>query len=99
MRPSDRTAATAESSRMTLVATLIANEANPAITDSVLAEARAVLATEHQPRILHGEVAAELLVPGEPPAASAMMERLRRTFVDEPIDVAVLPHGPHRRKR
>jgi phosphoserine phosphatase len=84
---------------MTLVATLIANEANPAITDAVLAEARAVLATEHQPRILHGEVAAELLVPGEPPAASAMTERLRRTFVDEPIDVAVLPHGPHRRKR
>ncbi|KAB1073902.1 phosphoserine phosphatase SerB [Methylobacterium planeticum] len=84
---------------MTLVATLIANEANPAITDAVLAEARAVLATEHQPRILHGEVAAELLVPGAPEAAPALTERLRQALAGENIDVAVLPGGPHRRKR
>ncbi|MFD0935501.1 phosphoserine phosphatase SerB, partial [Methylobacterium trifolii] len=51
---------------MTLVAVLIANPERPAITDAVLAETRAVLATEHQPRILHGEVAAEILVPGAP---------------------------------
>jgi phosphoserine phosphatase len=38
----------------------IANPGRPAITDAVLAEARRVLATEHQPRILHGEVAAEI---------------------------------------
>ncbi|TXM94044.1 phosphoserine phosphatase SerB, partial [Methylobacterium sp. WL122] len=62
---------------MTLVATLIANEARPAITDAVLAEARLVLATEHQPRILHGEVAAEVLLPGAPAAAAALTERLR----------------------
>ena len=48
---------------MTLVAILIANESRPAITDAVLAETRRVLGTEHQPRILHGEVAAEVLVP------------------------------------
>lgn len=52
---------------MTLVATLIANPERPAITDAVLAEARRVLATEHPPRILHGEVAAEILVEGRPP--------------------------------
>ena len=33
-----------------LVAVLIANPERPAITDAVLAEARAVLGTDHQPR-------------------------------------------------
>lgn len=84
---------------MTLVATLIANPARPAITDAVLAEARRVLRTEHQPRILHGEVAAELLVPGEPEAVPGLTESLRAALGDEPIDVAVLPHDQHRRKR
>lgn len=84
---------------MTLVATLIANPARPAITDAVLAEARRVLGTDHQPRILHGEIAAELLVPAEPDQANALTERLRAVFSEEPIDVAVLPGGAHRRKR
>ncbi|WP_407519899.1 phosphoserine phosphatase SerB [Methylobacterium oryzisoli] len=84
---------------MTLVATLIANPARPAITDAVLAEARRVLATEHQPRILHGEVAAEVLVPGAPDSAPSLAERLRHALGDEPIDVAVRPADAHRRKR
>ncbi|WP_336486549.1 phosphoserine phosphatase SerB [Methylobacterium nigriterrae] len=84
---------------MTLVATLIANEADPAITDAVLAEARAVLATEHQPRILHGEVAAEILVAGRPDTAQVLTKRLRRALEGEPIDIAVQVAGPHRRKR
>ena len=84
---------------MTLVATLIANPARPAITDAVLAETRRVLATEHQPRILHGEVAAEVLVPGAPESAPALAERLRHALGDEPIDVAVRPADAHRRKR
>lgn len=82
-----------------LVAVLIANPDRPSITDAVLAETRAVLRTEHQPRILHGEVAAELLVPGEPGAAASLTERLRRALAGEPIDVAVLPADAHRRKR
>ncbi|GJD48689.1 hypothetical protein OPKNFCMD_1412 [Methylobacterium crusticola] len=84
---------------MTLVATLIANPERPAITDAVLAETRRVLATGHQPRILHGEVAAEVLVPGAPESAPALAERLRAALGGEPIDVAVQPAGPHRRKR
>ncbi|MGU3537221.1 phosphoserine phosphatase SerB [Methylobacterium sp. A54F] len=84
---------------MTLVAILIANEARPAITDAVLAEARSLTRTEHQPRILHGEVAAELLVPAAPASADALRERLRGAFRDEPIDIAVLPADAHRRKR
>lgn len=82
---------------MTLVASLIANPARPAITDAVLAEARRVLRTDHQPRILHGQVAAEILVEGG--EAEPLEARLREVFAGEPIDVAVLPGGPHRRKR
>ncbi|KQP17407.1 phosphoserine phosphatase SerB [Methylobacterium sp. Leaf100] len=84
---------------MSLVAILIANAARPAITDAVLAETRRVLRTEHQPRILHGEVAAEVLVPGAAADAPALARRLRAAFASEPFDVAVLPAGPHRRKR
>jgi phosphoserine phosphatase len=82
-----------------LVAVLIANPDRPSITDAVLAETRAVLRTEHQPRILHGEVAAELLVPGAPGAAESLTERLRNALAGEPIDLAVLPADAHRRKR
>lgn len=84
---------------MTLVATLIANPARPAITDAVLAEARRVARTEHQPRVLHGEVAAELLVPGRPDEAAALTEALRAALAPEPIDIAVLANDQHRRKR
>ncbi len=82
-----------------LVAVLIANPDRPAITDAVLAEARRVLATAHQPRILHREVAAEILVPGEAAAAAALTEHLREALGGEPIDLAVLPADAHRRKR
>ena len=80
---------------MTLVAVLIANPATPAITDAVLAEARAVLATAHQPRILHGEVAAEILFEGD----AGVADRLREALSGEPVDVAVVEAGAHRRKR
>ena len=82
-----------------LVAVLIANPDRPSITDAVLAETRAVLRTEHQPRILHGEVAAELLVPGEPAAAASLTDTLRTALAGEPLDLAVLPADAHRRKR
>lgn len=84
---------------MTLVATLIANPARPAITGAVLTEARAVLATEHPPRLLHHGVAAECLVDAPTGQARDLTARLRDALADEPIDVAVLPAGPHRRKR
>ncbi len=79
-----------------LVAVLIANPDRPAITDAVLAEARRVLGTDHPPRILHREVAAEILVTGD---AGELTERLRTALKGEPIDVAVLPADSHRRKR
>ena len=84
---------------MTLVAVLIANPARPAITDAVLAETRRVLGTGHPPRILHGEVAAEVMLAGDAADAPALAERLRAALGGEPIDVAVLPADSHRRKR
>jgi len=82
-----------------LVAVLIANPDRPAITDAVLAEARRVLATDHPPRILHREVAADILVPGEPEDAGTLTDRLRAALGSEPIDLAVLSADTHRRKR
>ena len=84
---------------MTLVASLIANPARPAIDEAVLARARDVLRTPHQPRILHGAVAVEMLVDAGTEQALPLTERLRAALQDRPIDVAVLPAGAHRRKR
>ncbi|GJE57524.1 MULTISPECIES: phosphoserine phosphatase SerB [Methylobacterium] len=84
---------------MTLVATLIANPDRPAITGAVLTDARAILGTEHPPRLLHHGVAAECLVDAPIGQAPDLTARLRDAFAGEPIDVAVLPAGPHRRKR
>jgi phosphoserine phosphatase len=43
---------------VTFVASLISSPVRPSIADDVLAEARRILRTAHQPRVLHGEVAA-----------------------------------------
>ncbi len=58
-----------------------------------------MLRTEHQPRILHGAVAAELLVPASPPPRRPLTDALRTALAGEPIDLAVLPADAHRRKR
>ena len=84
---------------MSLVASLIANPERPAITDAVLARARRVLATGHPARALHDGVAAEWRVDAGPEAAAGLEAALRDALAGEPIDVAVLPAGPHRRKR
>ena len=84
---------------MTLVATLIANPACPAITGAVLTEARDALSTTHPPRLLHHGVAAELLVDASIDTARELTTRLRAALAGAPIDVAVLAAGPHRRKR
>ncbi|GEO99791.1 phosphoserine phosphatase SerB [Methylobacterium haplocladii] len=84
---------------MTLVATLIANPDRPAITGAVLTDARDALGTAHPPRLLHHGIAAECLVDADPEQAPELTARLREALTGQPIDVAVLPAGPHRRKR
>ena len=83
---------------MTFVATLISSPARPSIEDDVLAEARRILGTHHPTRVLHGEVAAEMLVDCDAPAAEALEAELRARFSGLPIDVALLP-SEGRRKR
>jgi phosphoserine phosphatase len=83
---------------VTFVASLISSPVRPSIADDVLAEARRILRTAHQPRVLHGEVAAEMLVDCDAEEARAFEAELRRRFAGLPIDVAVLP-AEHRRKR
>ena len=83
---------------MTFVATLISSPARPSIEDDVLAEARRILGTRHPTRVLHGEVAAEMLVDCDAPAGEALEAELRARFSGLPIDVALLP-SEGRRKR
>ena len=60
---------------VTFVATLISSPAEPSITDDVLAEARRILGTRHPTRVLHGEVAAEVLVDADTSDAQALEEK------------------------
>jgi phosphoserine phosphatase len=83
---------------VTFVATLISSPARPSIADDVLAEARRILGTRHPTRVLHGEVAAEVLVDCDAARANALEAELRARFSALPIDVAVLP-SERRRKR
>lgn len=77
---------------------LISSPARPSIEDDVLAEARGILGTRHPTRVLHGEVAAEMLVDCDAGRAKAFETELRTRFSALPIDVAVLP-AERRRKR
>lgn len=81
---------------MSSAATLISAPETPSITDDVLAEARRVLRSEHQPRVLHGEVAAEILF--ESRDDEARLAALRSTFAGLPIDI-VIQRTSQRRKR
>jgi phosphoserine phosphatase len=81
---------------VTLVATLIANPRAPAITERVLQDARAALATSHPAHRLQGEIAADLLF--EEAEVGARMAALRSALSVQPIDIVVQPPR-HRRKR
>ncbi len=83
---------------MPLIASLIANPARPALTEAVLAQAHSVLRTAHPMRPLHHGVAVEWRVEGGAGDAPALEAALRAALAGEPIDVAVLPDGLHRRK-
>jgi phosphoserine phosphatase len=82
----------------TFVATLISAPEAAGVTDDVLAEARRVLRTPHQPRPLHGEVAAEILFEAGDDEASRAEDDLRAALGAVPLDIVVQP-ALHRRKR
>ncbi|MBD2746408.1 phosphoserine phosphatase SerB [Microvirga sp. BT688] len=80
-----------------LIATLIANPTEPAVTDEIVALAAQALGQETEQSILARGIAADLIVPGATDA-KAVESILRQTLENRPIDVVVQPSA-HRRKR
>ena len=85
------------SSHDLLVATLVANPLQPAVTDEVLTRAARALGHETEPSVLARGIAADLILERqiEPRAAE---DALRTAVQGQPIDVVVQPLA-HRRKR
>ncbi|MDF2970839.1 MAG: phosphoserine phosphatase SerB [Microvirga sp.] len=80
-----------------LVATLIANPAHPAVTDEIVARAAQALGQETQQAILARGIAADLVISGAQDV-KAVEAALRQALNDQPIDIVVQPSA-HRRKR
>jgi phosphoserine phosphatase len=80
-----------------LVATLVANPLDPAVTDEAVALAARALGQETERLGLARGIAADLIVPA-PADAAAIEARLRETLHGRPIDIVVQPLG-RRRKR
>ncbi|MCD6069682.1 MAG: phosphoserine phosphatase SerB [Microvirga sp.] len=80
-----------------LVATLIANPAHPAVTDEIVARAAQALGQETQQAILARGIAADLVISGAQDV-KAVEAALRQALNDQPIDIVVQPYA-HRRKR
>ncbi|HST94015.1 MAG TPA: HAD-IB family phosphatase, partial [Microvirga sp.] len=85
------------SSHDLLVATLVANPLQPAVTDEVLTRAARALGHETEPSVLARGIAADLILERqiEPRAAE---DALRTAVQGQPIDVVVQPLA-YRRKR
>jgi len=80
-----------------LVATLIANPNEPAVTDEIVTLAARALGQEPEQAILARGIAADLIVPGATDA-KAVETTLREALNGQPIDIVVQPSA-HRRKR
>ncbi len=80
-----------------LVATLIANPAHPAVTDEIVARAAQALGQETQQAILARGIAVDLVI-SSAQDVKAVEAALRQALNDQPIDIVVQPSA-HRRKR
>jgi phosphoserine phosphatase len=85
------------SPQTSLVATLIANPSQPAVTDEIVALAARALGQETEQAVLASGIAADLIVPGAM-SAQAVETILRQALEDSPIDIVVQPSA-YRRKR
>src|SRR6202166_1692826 len=88
---------TGEFTKMSLVATLICNPANPALDSTVVDGARAILPSAGPARWLFDEVAVDIpfLAEGDVHTIEA---RLRQARGDLPIDIVVQPEAARRKK-
>ncbi|MFC1459832.1 phosphoserine phosphatase SerB [Microvirga arabica] len=80
-----------------LVATLIANPSQPAVTDEIVALAAQALGQETEQVILAREIAADLVI-SSAQDIKAVEAALRQALDGHPIDIVVQPSA-HRRKR
>jgi phosphoserine phosphatase len=80
-----------------LVATLIANPSEPAVTDEIVARAARALGQETEQAILARGIAADLVISGSQDF-KAVEATLRSALDGQPIDIVVQPSA-HRRKR
>ena len=80
-----------------LVATLIANPSEPAVTDEIVARAARALGQETEQAVLARGIAADLLISGSRDI-KAVEAALRQALEGQPIDIIVQPLA-HRRKR
>jgi phosphoserine phosphatase len=80
-----------------LVATLIANPSEPAVTDEIVARAARALGQETEQVILARGIAADLVTSGSQDV-KAVEAALRSALDGQPIDIIVQPSA-HRRKR
>jgi len=80
-----------------LVATLVANPLQPAVTDDIVAEAARALGQETERAVLARGIAADLTVPASADGR-AVEERLRAALEGAPIDIIVQPAGGRRKR-
>jgi phosphoserine phosphatase len=85
------------SSSNSLVATLIANPSQPALTDEIVALAATSLGHETERSVLARGIAADLIVPA-PPNATAIENTLRQALDGLPIDIVVQPLATRRKR-
>src|SRR5436190_19244856 len=86
-----------EFARMSLVATLICNPANPAIDSTIVDGALAVLPSPGTAQWLFDEVAVDIPFTGSDDV-KAIEARLRQVRGDLPIDIVVQPQALRRKK-
>jgi phosphoserine phosphatase len=86
-----------EFARMSLVATLICNPANPALDSTIVDGARAVLPSPGSAHWLFDEVAVDIPFDGSDDI-KAIEARLRQARGDLPIDIVVQPRALRRKK-
>jgi phosphoserine phosphatase len=85
------------SPQTSLVATLIANPSQPAVTDEIVTLAAQALGQETEQALLASGVAADLIVPGATDA-KAVEAILRQALEDRPIDIVVQPLAARRKR-
>lgn len=85
------------SSQNSLVATLVANPAQPVVTDDLVALAARAVGHETERTVLARGIAADLIVPASTDA-KALEASLRTAFEGQPVDIIVQPLATRRKR-